>query len=85
MSWDDAVDGPDKNMEDGRSYVSCLSEIETGETCVGAAKNTMGEGRMDISSSEMAYLGYEEPQNHGGFRTKYEVSVATRVTLEFSI
>ena len=32
LSWDDAIDGPDHDFSDGRSYVSCLSEIITDES-----------------------------------------------------
>ena len=65
ISWDNFIGGPDENLEDGRSYISCLSEVMTGETCVGAAKNEMGEGRMDINKSEMGYLGYHASESWG--------------------
>ena len=39
ISWDDSKNGPDENQDDGRSYISCISEVLTGETCIGNAKN----------------------------------------------
>ena len=51
--------------EGGRSFVNCVSENLTGETCVGAAKNQMGECRMDITKSEMAYLGFFDAESYG--------------------
>ena len=67
LSWDPSVNGPDTEIEDGRSYISCISEIVTDETlvCEGGAKNTMGECRMDISDSEISYLGYEAAESWG--------------------
>ncbi|CAM9596047.1 unnamed protein product, partial [Sphacelaria rigidula] len=55
------------NENTPRSYISAVSEIITnpGETCEGRAKNTMGEARMDIVSSEMAYLGYQGAEAYG--------------------
>lgn len=51
--------------EGGRSFVNCVSENFTGETCVGAAKDQMGECRMDIIKSEMAYLGFFDSESYG--------------------
>ena len=65
LSWDDSIQGPDENQEDGRSYISCLSEKLTGETCEGAAKNEMGECRMDVLNSEIGYLGYHASESWG--------------------
>ena len=65
ISWDDAIDGPDEDYENGRSYVNCLSEMTTGETCKGFAKNDMGECRMDIFNTEMSYLGYHASESWG--------------------
>lgn len=50
-----------------RSYISAISEIvlDESETCDGRAKQTMGEARMDIVSSEMAYLGYQDSEAYG--------------------
>ncbi len=39
--WDTA-DGP----VGGRSYLNCVSEYEDSETCIGQAKNDMGECRF---------------------------------------
>lgn len=66
-SWDEAMDGPDEDISDGRSYISCLSEIVTDESllCAGRAEHTVGECRMDIHNSEMAYLGYDAPEAWG--------------------
>ncbi|CAM9510688.1 unnamed protein product, partial [Hapterophycus canaliculatus] len=46
---------------------SCISEIITDpdETCVGNAKNTRGECRMDIVRTEVAYLGYYGSEAYG--------------------
>ena len=35
------------------------------ETCDGRAKNDMGEARMDIEDSEMAYLGFHGSESYG--------------------
>lgn len=67
FSWDTGANTYDTNETDGRSYISCVSEIITdaNETCEGRAKNTMGEARMDIVSSEMGYLGYHDSESYG--------------------
>lgn len=67
FSWDPSSNSYDLNIEDGRSYISCLSEVVTDpdETCDGRAKNDMGEGRMDITNSEISYLGYDESESWG--------------------
>ena len=65
ISWDDSKNGVDENQDDGRSYISCISEVLTGETCLGNAKNDMGECRMDIFNSEIAYLGYHASESWG--------------------
>ena len=67
ISWDPESNGPDENIDDGRSYISCLSETITdpGLTCDGSAKNNMGEGRMDITRSEISYLGYYASESWG--------------------
>lgn len=66
-SWDSSINGPDENIEDGRSYISAISEIvtDTELVCNGQAKNTMGESRLDISNSEISYLGYYESESWG--------------------
>lgn len=52
---------------DGRSYISAISEIvtNTSQTCLGRAKKTMGEARMDIEDSDMGYLGYQGSEAYG--------------------
>lgn len=67
FSWDSTSKSYDEDIEDGRSYISCLSEVLTDleETCEGRAKNDMGEGRMDISNSEISYLGYDGSESWG--------------------
>lgn len=45
---------------------SCVSErLVSNLTCSGAAKNEMGECRMDIVNSEIAYLGYYGSEAYG--------------------
>ena len=67
FSWDEAAKTYDKDIDDGRSYISVISEIITdeSETCEGNAKNTMGEARMDIIDSEIGYLGYYASESYG--------------------
>eukprot|EP00903_Cladosiphon_okamuranus_P019666 g18077.t2 len=69
-SWDTPNREPQavhewSSEEKGRSFVNCVSEKLTGETCEGRAKKEMGECRMDIIKSEMAYLGYFESESYG--------------------
>ena len=45
-SWDTDSKKPQETYEGGRSYLNCVSEYLTGETCEGQAKNDMGECRM---------------------------------------
>lgn len=67
FSWDEGAGTYDEDYEDGRSYISVISEVITDEDedCEGNAKNTMGEARMDIVSSEMGYLGYFDSESYG--------------------
>ena len=69
LSWDDAIGGPDEDISDGRSSVSCLSEVATDDSlslsCEGRAEATIKECRMDIRQSQMAYLGYEADESWG--------------------
>eukprot|EP00752_Nemacystus_decipiens_P007155 g6407.t1 len=67
FSWDTATNSPDEDESDGRSYISVISEIVTDpdETCTGRAQNTMGEARMDIESSEIGYLGFQDSESYG--------------------
>ena len=66
-SWDPSKAEVDSDWSDGRSYISAISEVvlDPAETCEGAAKNNMGEARMDIENSEIAYLGYEAAESWG--------------------
>ena len=66
-SWDTSTNAPDEDETDGRSYISAVSEIITDDTqnCEGRAKTEMGEARMDIEDSEMAYLGYQGSEAYG--------------------
>lgn len=65
VSWDERAGTYDTNVDDGRSYISVISEVKDEQTCLGAAKRNMGEARMDIVSSEMAYLGYYNSESYG--------------------
>lgn len=65
FSWDTSKNGPRTDDSKGRSYISAISEVTTGESCSGKAKNNMGEARMDIEDSEMAYLGYHGAEAYG--------------------
>lgn len=66
-SWDVSKGDVDSDWGDGRAYVSAISEVllDAAETCEGVAKNEMGEARMDIENSEIAYLGYEASESWG--------------------
>lgn len=66
-SWDPSKAEVDSDWTDGRSYISAISEVvlDPAETCEGAAKNNMGEARMDIENSEISYLGYEAAESWG--------------------
>ena len=50
-----------------RDSISAISEVITNknETCDGKAKRKMGEARMDIEDSEMAYLGFHGSESYG--------------------
>ena len=67
FGWDTSDNGPRVDDDDPRSFISAISEFVTNssETCEGMAKNTMGEARMDIEDSEMAYLGYLDGESYG--------------------
>lgn len=66
-SWDSSKGDVDTDWSDGRSYLSAISEVvlDASETCIGSAKNDMGEARMDIQNCEIAFLGYEEAESWG--------------------
>lgn len=67
FSWDENANTYDTNTDDGRSYISAVSETITDptETCLGKAQKEMGESRMDIVDSEMAYLGFQGSESYG--------------------
>ena len=67
FAWDTDSNAVDEDEDDGRSFISVLSEVITDddEDCDGRAKNEMGEGRMDIEDSEMAYLGFYDGESYG--------------------
>ncbi|CAM9925001.1 unnamed protein product, partial [Ascophyllum nodosum] len=46
-SWDTPNKSPQEDYEDGRSFINCVSEYESDETCDGQPKNDYGECRMD--------------------------------------
>eukprot|EP00903_Cladosiphon_okamuranus_P006681 g6521.t1 len=64
-SWDTDNEAPQEEYEGGRSFLNCVSEKLTGETCDGMAKNEMGECRMDIINSEIGYLGWFDSESYG--------------------
>eukprot|EP00904_Undaria_pinnatifida_P005815 jgi/Undpi1/2363/HiC_scaffold_13.g05746.m1 len=66
-AWDTDRNYYDKDESDGRSYISAISEVITDskQGCSGKAKNDMGEARMDIVDSEMAYLGFQDSESYG--------------------
>ncbi|CAM9590634.1 unnamed protein product, partial [Hapterophycus canaliculatus] len=64
-SWDTPNNEPQEVHENGRSFLNCVSEKLTGETCDGAAKNEMGECRMDIINTEIGYLGWFDSESYG--------------------
>ena len=67
FSWDEAAGTYDENYEDGRSYISVISEVITDpdQDCDGRAKKDMGEARMDIVNSEIGYLGHYDSESYG--------------------
>ena len=67
FSWDTSTNAPDRNEDDGRSYISAVSEVITddSQTCEGRANENAGEARMDIEDSEMAYLGFYGSERYG--------------------
>ena len=65
-SWDESIRGPDRKISDGRSYISCVSANVTDENlCHTVSNETIGECSMNISCSEISYLGYKEKQSWG--------------------
>ena len=45
FAWDTSKNAPDEDEDDGRSYISAVSEVitDSSEKCNGRAKNEMGE------------------------------------------
>lgn len=64
-SWDTPNKEPQETYVGGRSFLNCVSEFESDETCEGQPKNDFGECRMDIINSEMGYLGYFDSESYG--------------------
>lgn len=64
-SWDTPNGKPQEEFEGGRSFLNCVSEKLSTDTCEGTAKNDAGECRMDIIDSEIAYLGYFDAESYG--------------------
>eukprot|EP00903_Cladosiphon_okamuranus_P006680 g6520.t1 len=64
-SWDTSAKKPQATYEGGRSFLNCVSEKLTGETCDGRAKNERGECRMDLINSEIGYLGWFDSESYG--------------------
>ncbi|CAM9140533.1 unnamed protein product [Laminaria digitata] len=67
VSWDEGKGTVDTNHEDGRSYISAVSELiyDENQLCNGTAKENRGETRMDVIDSEVGYLGYHESESYG--------------------
>ena len=67
FAWDDSKNAVDDDEDDGRSYVSVVSEVldENTSECDGKAQKNKGEARMDIEDSGMAYLGYQGSESYG--------------------
>ena len=66
-SWDVSKNDVDRNLEDGRSFMSAISEVivNPNETCSGFGKTQMGESRMDIENSIVAFMGYNKAESWG--------------------
>ena len=67
FAWDTDRNGVREDEDDGRSYISAVSEmiLDDNESCDGRAKSNMGEARMDIEDSEMGYLGFHDGESYG--------------------
>ncbi|CAM9315125.1 unnamed protein product, partial [Laminaria digitata] len=80
FSWDISTGDYDLNTDDGRAYLSAVTEFITGrdiDACpgdddagtsgysTGQALNNEGVARMDIYDSEIAYLGYQASESYG--------------------
>lgn len=67
FGWDTDRNDVREDEDDGRSYISTVSEIilNGDEGCDGRAKRNMGESRMDIEDSEIGYLGFHDGESYG--------------------
>ncbi|CAM9536507.1 unnamed protein product, partial [Laminaria digitata] len=67
FAWDTKRNRVDEDEDDGRAYISAVSEVITDrlETCEGRATSDAGEARMDVEDSEMAYLGFHDGESYG--------------------
>lgn len=64
-SWNTTSQVPQDDYKFGRSFINCVSEKKSDETCIGKAVNDFGECRMDIINSEMGYLGWKDSESYG--------------------
>ncbi|CAM9580025.1 unnamed protein product [Scytosiphon promiscuus] len=64
-SWDTPNKKPQEEYEGGRSFINCVSEKASEDTCDGATDDEMGECRMDLISSELGYLGWFDAESYG--------------------
>ncbi|CAM9491191.1 unnamed protein product, partial [Laminaria digitata] len=67
FAWDTNRNDVREDEDDGRSYISAVSEmiLDDDGPCDGSAKRNMGEARMDIEDSEMGYLGFHDGESYG--------------------
>ncbi|CAM9314912.1 unnamed protein product, partial [Sphacelaria rigidula] len=54
-AWDTSARGVRELYSEGRSYISCISEVPTGDECRGEEKD-MGECRMVRNTSNLALV-----------------------------
>ncbi|CAM9504384.1 unnamed protein product, partial [Ascophyllum nodosum] len=64
-SWDTDSGEEQTTYSGGRSFINCISEELAGDDCDGAAKNDMGECRMDIIDSVMGNMGFFDSESYG--------------------
>jgi poly(beta-D-mannuronate) C5 epimerase len=55
-SWDEAVNGPDTNVTNGRAFIDVRSRYKDGVALT---------SRMDIVNSDVGYLGYHSSEAYG--------------------
>ena len=82
-SWDTTTQKPQEVHEEGRSYLNCVSEYLTGETCEGQAKNDMGECRMVslVFGRFVTGIGRRSESSHVQQRGMYATSFAGRACM----